>query len=209
MKDTFAAAILAGGMATRFSGIAKGNIKLKNDVTIIQRLINELSRAECNEIIIVANDSSPYISYGIKVMPDLQKGLGPIGGIETALTYYLNKYAATIFLPCDLPAVTAMEIERLKGFYLHHHARIVYAKTKITHPLCAIVNNSLAGEVSELIKIGERKISTIWERLVVKAVYFENNQPFANLNTWTDMENCRSISKCKILKIPRSLGVQK
>lgn len=188
MKDTFAAAILAGGKATRFSGIAKGNIKLKNDVTIIQRLINELSRAECSEIIIVANDSSPYISYGIEVIPDLQKELGPIGGIETALTYYLNKYAATIFLPCDLPAITAFEIEQLKNFYLNTNAKAVYAKTKIAHPLCTVVNNSLAGEISELIKIGERKMLNIWEKLDVETVCFENEHSFANINTWKDKE---------------------
>lgn len=193
MKDRFAAAILAGGKATRFSGIAKGNIKLKNDATIIQRLINELLRAECSEIIIIANDSSPYISYGIEVIPDLQKGLGPVGGIETALTYYLDKYDATMFLPCDLPAITALEIAQLKDFYLNTNAKVVYAKTKIAHPLCAVVNNSLLDKVSELIKNGERKMLNIWVKLDAETVCFENEQSFTNINTSTDMENYHNV----------------
>ena len=193
MKDTFAAAILAGGKATRLNSIAKGNLKLKNDTTIIQHLLNELAKVGCGEIIIIANDKPQYAVYGVAVVADVQKELGPVGGIETALTYYLDKYDATIFLPCDLPAITAMEIERLKSFYLHHHARVVYAKTKMAHPLCAIVDNFLIEEVSKLIKTGERKIANFWEKLNAKAVDFKNEQPFANINTSTDMENCHNI----------------
>ena len=184
----FAAAILAGGKATRLDGLVKGNVKLKNGITIIQRLINELEKAGANEIIIVANDDIPYLSYGIDVVQDLQKGLGPIAGIETALTCYGNRFDATLFLPSDLPAITALEIEQLKKFYLRNCAKIIYAKTKIAHPLCAIVDNSLVNEISELIKSGERKISKIWGKLAAAVVGFKNEQPFANINTWEEMK---------------------
>lgn len=183
-----AAAILAGGQATRLNGLVKGNIKLKNGTTIIQHLINELSKVVFSEIIIVANDKMPYVSYGVEVIADLHKGLGPIAGIEAALTHYLNRFNTTLFLPSDLPAITALEIEQLKDFYLRSHAPVVYAKTKIAHPLCAIVDNALVDEISELIKAGERKISNIWESLGAETVNFEHEQSFTNINTWTDKE---------------------
>lgn len=188
-QPTFAAAILAGGKASRLNGIAKGNLKLKNGTTIIQHLIDGLLKVGCSEIIVVANDTAPYLAYGIKIVGDLQKELGPIGGIETALTYYLNKYDATVFLPCDLPAITALEIAQLKDAYLNTNAKVVYAKTKIAHPLCAVVNNSLSSEVSELIKNGERKIYNFWRQLGAKALSSENEQPFVNINTWADKRN--------------------
>lgn len=179
----FAAAILAGGKATRCGGLAKGKIKLKNGKTIIDHLIYELSKLAVNEIIIVANDKPQYVSYGIEVIEDLQKNLGPIAGIEAVLTYYLNKFDATIFLPGDLPNIAALEIEQLKDFYLSNDAGIVYAKAKMSHPLCAIITNILVNQISELIENGERKIINVWKKLDAKALNFSNEHAFVNLNT--------------------------
>lgn len=61
-KKNISGAILAGCNVSRLGGIAKGTIEIHNGVCIIERLINELYAAGINEVVIVANDSVPYLN---------------------------------------------------------------------------------------------------------------------------------------------------
>ena len=103
------AAILAGGLATRLDGIAKGLLPTPQG-TIIERLIAELATAGVNDTIIVANDPQPYAALGKTIIGDLRPRVGPLGGIEAALAHAGEAYDAVLLLPCDLPKIAATEI---------------------------------------------------------------------------------------------------
>ena len=186
-KHFLSAAILAGGEASRLNGLVKGKIVLPCGQTIIEHLLSELALVSLREVIIVANDANHYVNYGRKVIPDLQKGLGPLAGIASALTYYANIHQATLFLPCDLPYISALEINALKNFYCNSDVPIVHAKTRIAHPLCAIVSNSLLGAICASIDCGERNVSAVWRKLGCAALAFADEKPWVNINTPTDL----------------------
>lgn len=186
-KHQISAAILAGGRATRLNGIDKGNIELQPHVTIMQHLLTELSKAGIDNITIVANNQSAYAKYERPIINDNYHDCGPIAGIESALKYYQSCSDAVLFLPCDLPRITVVEIERLKQAYFTQ-PKLVYATTSnLEQPLCAVLNVDLLMPITNLILQGEKKIAFFWQQLNATPVFFTNEQAFVNINTFEDL----------------------
>ena len=97
------AAILAGGQATRFGGRNKAALRLGRDV-VLERQLAVLRRV-VDRTVIIANDGSPYRSYGVPVIPDLAPGTGALGGIYTAIQSAST--AHTLVVACDMPFLSA------------------------------------------------------------------------------------------------------
>jgi len=184
-----AAVILAGGNARRLGGIAKGTIEINNGVSIIDKLIKELVKADINNIVISANDSKPYQDYGVQIIPDINVGIGPIAGIESGLKHFADQSDAVMFIPCDMPNITAKEILALKDAFIKTKASAVFAKTAdfLWHPLCAVAHGNLKKEISSAIEHGQRKIRGFWQQVNAMAVQFSDETVFLNINNPTDM----------------------
>lgn len=123
---TIAAAILAGGRATRYGGVAKGLLQLPNGESIIARLVRIIGSAGVTEIVICADDPStplgtspaPYEHLGLPIIPDhagftKPAPIGPLGGIAAALRHFGGRADGVLILPCDMPAITEREIRAL------------------------------------------------------------------------------------------------
>ena len=196
-KCVIAGAILAGGNARRIGGLAKGTLKIAGGISIIERLINEMNLAGLSDIIIVANDPEPYRDYGVEIIADIRKDLGPMGGIETGLDFFADRCDAVIFVPCDLPQISASQISALKQAFVETTAPAVFAITSdfFWHPLCAVVHNDLAGDISVAIDAGERKIRNVWRQAEAAKVQFDNDTAFFNINSLADMNKWRKAEK--------------
>ena len=108
-----AATILSGGKAERLGGKLKGLIEIGSGQTIIDGLIAGFGNAGIENIAISANDKGPYARFGLDTVEDIHLGVGPLGGIEAALLRFESDYEAVLFMPCDLPEITVVEITRL------------------------------------------------------------------------------------------------
>jgi molybdopterin-guanine dinucleotide biosynthesis protein A len=181
--------ILAGGEARRLSGIAKGTIDIGKGVSIVEQLINELKNAGINNIVIAANDSTPYLHFNLEVLPDIRKGIGPIGGIETGLVHFADKSDAVMFVPCDMPNITSKEMLALIEAFMETEKPVVFAHTAgfFSHPLCAVVHNQLKNQVSSAIDNGQRKVQDIWQQFNAETVPFDDESAFFNINNFEDM----------------------
>lgn len=186
---TISAAILAGGQASRMHGFPKGTLQVDRQVTIMERQIQQCRKAGMNQVIIVANHSKPYESFGVPVIPDGRKHAGPMAGIETALAHYQDLADAVLFVPCDLPFISAREFKRMRNCFLTGRARAVYAMThgSVWHPLCAIAHCDLLTTISDALAQGERKIRAIWRDVNAEAVSFTQDNAFFNVNTHADI----------------------
>jgi molybdopterin-guanine dinucleotide biosynthesis protein A len=184
MLQNIAAAILAGGEARRLNGLAKGNILLAPNITVIGRLLDELNQVGLQDVVI-AGENPAYRRYQLPMITDKRQHVGPLAGIEAVLEHYQNRFAATLFLPCDLPKIMAREIKQLINQYDNG---IVFATTNETHwhPLCAVVQNSLLADIQSSIDNGMRSIKEVWHACGAKSVFFSNKAAFANLNNWQD-----------------------
>src|SRR5690349_13843512 len=102
-----AAAILAGGRASRFGGRDKGAL-LVDGRPILDRQIAELAAVVGLDRVLVVGVAP---RAGVRVVDDLVPGLGPLGGIHTALTLATepkDAAADAVFVAaCDMPFVTA------------------------------------------------------------------------------------------------------
>lgn len=90
--------ILAGGRSTRY-GRNKAFVRL-HGVPLIERVIGVL-RPLFPEILLITNTPDEYAHLGLPMHRDLIPGLGPIGGIYTALSV-LDREAG-FFVACDMP----------------------------------------------------------------------------------------------------------
>jgi len=185
-----AAGVLAGGRGRRWGGKRKELLEVAPGVSVIQRVLIELYRAGMEEIIILANNPRPYRLLGVQVMPDLRPHAGPLAGIETALHYYTDRFEATLFLPCDLPAITAREIRILLQEFYRRKLPVAVAATfdQGWEPLCAVVDNRSLPQISLALRRGERKPRAVWKLLGCSLVNFPDPKPFFNLNNPQDWE---------------------
>ncbi|MCP4451745.1 MAG: molybdenum cofactor guanylyltransferase [Planctomycetes bacterium] len=188
------AAILAGGQASRLNGLPKGTLQVDRHITIIDRQIHQCRKAGMHEVIIVANRSEPYKSFGVSIIGDNRTNAGPMAGIEAALAHYQDLAEAVLFVPCDLPFISAREFKTLEKSFLASRAQAVYAMThgSVWHPLCAIAQCDLLTPVSHALTQGERKIRTIWRDVNAQAVPFTQDNAFFNVNTHADIARMRA-----------------
>ena len=196
-KKNISGAILAGGKASRLGGIAKGTIEAGNGICVIERLISELYEADLDDIVIVANDTRSYRNCSVKIIPDIRRGYGPIGGIETALTHFKGKSDAVMFVPCDMPNITSGELLALKKGFIETNKPVVFAQTPgfFWHPLCTVVHISLTDMISSSIDSGWRAVGDLWQKIGAEAVQFSDAGAFMNINDFADLEKWQKVIK--------------
>lgn len=182
------AAILAGGQARRMNGIAKGNIKIDDNQSIITKLVAEFKKIALTEIVISANNQTPYLQYRIPIIADNELNQGPLAGVISVLRYFsAREYGKVIFLPCDLPNITSNELSILKN---SSSDAIVYAKIEEQyHPLCVSIPTNQLPAITLLFVNGERKIIKVWQQLGGTALKFKDNNSFININTNHELSN--------------------
>ena len=122
-----AAAIIAGGKATRLGGIPKGILADADGTSIVQRLLEQIAAAGITDVVISANDPSPYAEMNLPVIADRHADIGPMGGIEAVMACLASRCDCVLLLPCDLPNITSQEILRLVRSYEATPGRVVVA----------------------------------------------------------------------------------
>ena len=172
-----------GGLSTRLGGTAKGLLPTPQG-TIIQRLLAELATAGIGDTIIVANDPQPYTAPGRTIIGDLRPRVGPLGGIEAALSYASDAFDAVLLLPCDLPNISAAEIRGLLAAFARDSRRVAMAVTSDgrQHPLCAVVPVALLPSVVQSIEAGEYGVGWLWTALGAATVPAGDPAKFRNIN---------------------------
>lgn len=184
-----AAAILAGGKATRYGGMPKGLLPLPDGATMMDKALAAVRAIEPEETIISANDPALYSRFGLTVVQDLRSGAGPLGGIEAALAYFAGRDVGVIFLPCDMPGACGEMVARLAEAYDPLNAPLVAARRGafFWEPLCAIAHNALLPKVSAALDAGQRGVCELWLELGAAAVNFDDASIFHNINAPADM----------------------
>jgi molybdopterin-guanine dinucleotide biosynthesis protein A len=188
-----AAAILAGGRASRYGGRSKGSLRRPEGTTLLEHLRRELRRAGIRRVVLAGGSARAYRRCGLAILPDARRDAGPLAGIEAALDHYAGRCNAVLFMPCDLPGIGAEEIRRLLDAYRRFGPPGVFAVTGrfFPHPLCIIVHTGALPRVREALEAGRLKPRDLWRRLGVRVVRFPDPAPFCNVNTPEEMRRWR------------------
>ena len=108
------ALILMGGKNSRMNGNVKGLLKIKNSTFLekIQETLNDFS-----SIYLSINDKfskeqkQNFENMGFKIIEDIYKEIGPLGGIYSSLLNCKEEYL--FITACDMPFITKNSIEVL------------------------------------------------------------------------------------------------
>lgn len=92
------------------------------------------------EVIIIANDPTPYQLLNVRVIPDLSQGHGPLSGIEAAL--HEAKTAHVLCVACDMPLVRK-EVLNYLADYEEGYDVLVPVYDERLQPLCAVYHQSI------------------------------------------------------------------
>jgi molybdopterin-guanine dinucleotide biosynthesis protein A len=102
-------ALVAGGKATRLGGLPKGLLRA-GGVSLAARAVS-LFREIFGEVLVVANDPTPYLDLGVRIVPDAVAGRGAPGGLHAALAAARTPWVFAA--GCDMPFLSGDAIRFL------------------------------------------------------------------------------------------------
>ena len=189
--------VLAGGKSQRF-GQDKSQVKLQNKL-LINYILKEIVD-EFEETLIIANKPIKFMqSEKITVTKDFKIGLGPLGGVLTAMKWIKandKKYRWISTFPSDTPFFTKKELKYFYENIKKNEGKLFFIKNKETrHNIFGLWSLELMEQLeSDLLK-GDRKVEQWANSVGVSTVNIEyqNINPFFNINTKEDLEKANDI----------------
>lgn len=179
--------VLAGGNNSRM-GKKKAFINVFGN-TIIDNIIATFQDIFL-EIIIVTNNPEDFQYSGIKAVPDLIHGKGPLGGLYTGLNE--ARYEQCFVMACDMPYTNRRLIQYITGITGYD---VVVPKINGRYePLFACYSKKCAAYAREQLEEGNLRLSSIFPELRVKEIgteelkiYDEGLLSLININTPEDL----------------------
>ncbi len=191
--------VLAGGKSQRF-GQDKSQVKLQGKL-LIDYVLNEIVN-EFDETLIIANESINFMqSKKISITKDFQSGLGPLGGVLTAMKWIKEKnkkYKWISTFPVDTPFFTKKELQLFyKNININENKLFFIRNNNTRHNIFGLWSLDLMEKLqNDLIK-GERKVE-VWADSVgvnIVNIDYKNPDPFFNINTKEDLDEAIKILK--------------
>jgi len=192
------AVVLAGGKSQRF-GKDKSQVKLGNKI-LIDYVLTEIVDLY-KDILIVTNEPIKFLdSNKISITNDIKKGLGPLGGVLSAMKWVKDNkknYEWISTFPIDTPF---FKKEHLSKFYKEINldvSNLFFMKSKNTrHNIFGLWSLKLFEKLELALNRGDRKVELWANEIGVKTIDFkhENNKdPFFNINTKEDLEIAKKL----------------
>lgn len=150
--------ILSGGKNLRM-GTNKAFIEVDGE-RLIDRTV-KLFKNIFKEVILVTNSPLEYLDQDVKIVTDIIKGKGALGGIYTGLFY--SNYDYSFFSACDMPFLNKNFIEHMIA-NIGHHDIVVPESTDGLQPLHAIYSGKCLNHIKKLIDKDKLKITGFYDR---------------------------------------------
>jgi molybdopterin-guanine dinucleotide biosynthesis protein A len=146
----------------------------------LDALGDALALALMEQITIIGGDPERFTFLGIPCRADIIPGLGPLGGLHTALKVSETKSA--FVLACDMPGLNAGLIRFMadvsKGFEV-----TVPVLDGRYEPLHAVYAQSCIAHIESRIRKGERRTVSFYDSVSIRAVTEEEIRAFADPET--------------------------
>ncbi|MCD6107403.1 MAG: molybdenum cofactor guanylyltransferase [Caldisericaceae bacterium] len=191
--------ILIGGKGKR---LGKDKVFLSFENTLLlERTYRLFKESFKEEPLFIGRGVLPY---PYKIIPDSIPGIGPIGGLFTALTYTNKDF---IFLAaCDMPFINKNLLSYMKNMLnTNVDIYIPYFDNGMIEPLFAFYNRRLISLVKEQIKIEDYKLRSLLNTASVQFLSeseIESIDPdfltFFNVNTKSDFEKAQELLSDKV-----------
>lgn len=184
-------AILAGGENRRYNGVIKATLVVEGR-PIIERTL-ELFGSLFDDIVVVTNNREPFSSYSkIRMVEDIYKGIGPLGGLHAAL--HAVNTDAIFMVASDMPWLSGdLIIKMIQYFQKGGCEVLVPTHNGKEETLHAIYSSALRDRLDNF--LGETNRFAIREFLKLAKVEYFNTEitdggrnPFLNINRPEDFD---------------------
>jgi len=189
--------VLAGGKSKRF-GEDKSQVKFHGKI-LIDYILSEIID-QFNEILVVTNNPIRFKdSSKILTTKDFEEGLGPLGGILTAMKWIKDQkkdYEWISTFPSDTPFFTNKELEIFYENIDIKKSKLFFIKNKETrHNIFGLWSLDLLKKLETDLQKGERKVEVWADNVGVETINieYEKRDPFFNINTKEDLEKAYKI----------------
>ena len=157
---------------------------------------------EFKELLIVSNNKINFHnSEKISIIEDFEKGLGPLGGVLSAMKWIKEnqkdyKWIATF--PVDTPFFKRQILKDFIQNINFNESDLFFIKSNNTrHNIFGLWSINLLDKLEKDLNKGERKVELWANNTGVKIINmeFSNNDHFFNINTKEDLEKAEEILK--------------
>ena len=180
-----AAVVLAGGRSTRMRR-DKRFLSFQGR-PLVQHVCEQL-RPHFGSTMIVADEAHALDFCGLPVITDRMPGLGPIGGIVSALD--ASDHDVCFVVPCDMPHIDLALAERVLAALNGGDCVVPVFSDHKYEPLFAAYHKRILPIIEKAIARGTRKIMSALTECNLVLLDMGNAPGFANLNTISDYLNC-------------------
>lgn len=154
-----------GGKNSRMNGNIKGLLKI-NDKTFLETIKETLN--DFSSIYLSINDKfskdqkQNFEKMGFKIIEDVYKEIGPLGGIYSSLLNCKEEYL--FITACDMPFITKKSIDVLCSKITKNTDIIVFCENGKLYPLGAIYSKKVLPIIEEMILKKYYKLSYLIEK---------------------------------------------
>ena len=150
------------------------------------------------EEVVVISPYEPDAPQGIAVLPDVQPGHGPLGGLHTALLEAAARQMdAVLLLACDLPLV-GEQILAAVAAHAENCAAVAPKRRAGVEPLCAVYASAALPLVAERLHGPDLSMHSLFraldgQELDLTALGLDEGAAFLNVNTPEDLVRAESL----------------
>lgn len=153
--------VLAGGESRRM-GRAKDQLAVDHE-TMLARQVRLLRAVTRSVALLGPNDR--LAGFDVHLIPDRRAGLGPLGGIVTALASSRTEF--NLFIGCDMPFVTPRFLEYLCSQATSGEADVTIPESRggELHPTCAVYRRRALKAAEASIERGDYSVRSFFPRV--------------------------------------------
>jgi len=185
--------ILAGGQSRRM-GTDKAFLSYRNQPLIHCPI--RICQSFTKDVRIIG-DPARYSCFGLPVIPDIGRSLGPLSGIHAALRHSPTDLSSVI--ACDMPLMRPEFFELMLQKFPGPDAVVMRFDDGALEPLCGIYSSSCLATAERSLANGDLKISDLLAGVAVDYINeaeLEANglsrRIFTNVNTPDDLRHLES-----------------
>lgn len=169
--------ILTGGRSSRM-GADKALLPWRN--TTMVEYAAQIMGSVADSVTLIG-EPERYRSLDLPCIADLRRGLGPLSGLETALSVAQTGWS--VILPCDMPSIDATVLSMLCDSAGQSGSKTVLLRDSdgVVHPLCGLYRRDCLPEVRRALDTGQLRLMDVVARL--HPAYVDIAFSVLNINT--------------------------
>lgn len=185
LRPLAAAIIMAGGLSRRM-GRDKSTLPLGARSMI--EVISEKLSPHFQDVLIGSDNAERLAFLGLKVVPDMQPGQGPLMALASCLK--ASSHELNLMVACDMPQIDT-KLARYMLTQAEGYDTVVPSTSKDRYqPFYAVYRKSALWKVEQLLMTGERRLDRVFDHLNVLRIPIDEQQDasFRSLNTWEEYQ---------------------